>query len=997
MTTQTQERAFNMLRDLLQTNFPDAPPETMNIVKDSPMLTKLAELSKTLLLSAATNILGEEKVNLVDLAIRHMLNEYSEDIIASKGASLALNSSKQDELHKTKLELSMLQEENKDLKDRILALEEHAQSCQAELESVRVEKEKALQNKLILAAKKRNEMSLKNAEILNITDQLLATQNELRITMDKNTRLNSQIKDLESEITKITQEKQQILDKSKQKSSTIRELRTQVENNKIISEQLEKAKSELNSMNKKQSIEDTYRMASAKMQDVVKNLNEEIIPLRQSRDEALVLLQKQMLLIKKYESSLELQDDKIRLLNAKISELTDTINQNDDLIQESNENHAELEDLRQLVIDCITAFQPNYIITAEQLPETISSLCHNDPTVLTRDIDFESSELNSNHSESVNLIDSLTKFCLDLINGKVDLKHFTSSYSPIVVDENLKLDAMSKLNQIREDYLQIIDNNEEDPIIGLLNKKDFNIQNQNELSISLISTNCASKVLELSKKSLEALYPAKRQIPLICSNEDLPSEISRFVIDTKTGLEKLVKQIMTVVHIDSNSLNEIDTIKVFVDICSKLIQDLDQKVRPILGFAGKVVEIPSQIGEYIDGLLKREEEKIEVIKKENSLKIKELNSKLADVKQTNEALNDKLRKIAFELRTVFNELEKTRKQNSALTEQLEVATDRIEIEKGENTKIQERQNQYVSVIKSLQSEVKRQEALLKERQEVNERRIEQMLENERQLRFDEVDALKRKQKAELSELQNQVGRKREKLSEIKVSLQKLREEKEETEHALKMKITELEQENESTIRMAEDNDVLCKSRIEELMQLNTELEGKVKSLALLSQRNSPALRSSFRTDKNIQTEKDKAGEGKGDASKWKEWAKDLVVKRISGRQTNRELPDEELMRKISDVVFNMGNQKKLVQIVEDLRQQKALANAAQNAQKTNNFGFISLVRAVKTVLQINTKATTPQKNSILSPRIGKYPSLQKVSAVSTPNSSPKKTNNVIIL
>lgn len=994
----TQERAFTVLKDLLQSDFPHTPPEIKEKFTDSPMLTKIADMSKIVLQIGINSVLGEERMNIIDLAFRHLFNEYVENVSSTIQIKTPLQSPNKEELQQLRQTVLAFESENKELKDRVRELEEHAQNCQAELESAGLEKEKVLQSNVLLTAKRRDEISTKNAEILNLQDQLIGVQSELRISQDKFSRLTSHNKDLEDEITKLNAEKLALHDKSKQKTQLIRELRQEIDEFKQLSIEYEKTKTELANANKKQAIEDTYKMASAQLRDVVKNLNEEILPLRKNRDAALVLLQKQMLIINGYDKALEMQDDKIRILNAKIADLEDDVNEKDEIIQEHEDNTEELEDLRRLVMDCTEMLQSQFLITADQLPEAISQLM-NSHKVTSREVDLDTNiEVHETYNYSA-IIDSLTRFCLSLLNGKIDLTQFKSDLTPIEEDANLKLDAMTKISAIRDQFVRMDDNNEVDPILSILNKKNFNIVNKSELSTALIVTNVASKVSESSKKALDALLPAKRALNVICSNDELPSIVTSFILDTKNELEKLAKKVSSVVHLDTESMNEIDAISSFIDISTNLINETETKIRPVLAFAGKLNEIPSQVGPFVEKVRKDEHGKHELIIKEHAIKMREMANKLAESKSQIEFEQDRVRKLAYEVKNLFAEISKLKKQLAAAVEAAGIANDKADMEHAENVSLLEKQSQSNDVIKTLQSEVKRLEQQIKERSEANERRILALLDNERQAKFDELDTVNRRHKAEIQDLQREVSAKGEKVTMYKQQLQKAREDRDEVERALRFQITELEQENEATIRMAEENDVICMARIDELVKQNAEYEKQLKKLAEQKQRMSPALKTAFRTDKNIQT--DAVSPSKiASADKWHDWASDIVAKRIIGRQ--RRLTDEELMSKISDTIYNIGSQKRLIQIIDDLRAQKAAFSAAQSAKKSTTFSLCGMISAVLFVRLAKKNSSALQRNSVITPRASKYPALQRssrLSSGSTPNSSPMKSpsSTVIVL
>ena len=435
-----------ILTDIINEHFENAsPPESEETLKKNIILAKIAQCAKNILFTAEDEPLGIEQAKLVDLSYRIILKEYTEILESSKNSSAALQNAPA-ELQRIKGQLQKLEEENTNLKAENADLKEKAEAMEGELAETSDDRERALQLKAMLTSKIRDEISQKNTEISKLQDKIITMENELAIIQGKYDRANSQLQQLHDDNATLNQENIKINEKLNKKASLIAELQSSMERQAAVIAELQKKQEEIQTQTKKVDAEETRRIAIAKVLSANEDLNNELIEMKTERDNAVLLLQKQSALLNYYEKATHDQFEKQENYNTTIKELKNELDECKETIEDLEEDKEELEQIREIVLQTIQVLQPTYLITPEQLPETLAKIMQEELTKKDDSIDDIKNRGLSDENDpgQVPIVDGLTRFILKFLKeGEINTSFLTENVAPIIEDKTLKLDALN--------------------------------------------------------------------------------------------------------------------------------------------------------------------------------------------------------------------------------------------------------------------------------------------------------------------------------------------------------------------------------------------------------------------------------------------------------------------------------------------------------------------------------------------------------------------------
>ena len=972
-----------ILTDIINEHFENAnPPESEETLKKNIILAKIAQCAKNILFTAEDEPLGIEQAKLVDLSYRIILKEYTEILESSKNSSAALQNAPA-ELQRIKGQLQKLEEENTNLKAENADLKEKAEAMEGELAETSDERERVLQLKAMLTSKVRDEISQKNTEISKLQDKIITMENELAIIQGKYDRANSQLQQLHDDNATLNQENIKINEKLNKKASLIAELQSSMERQAAVIAELQKKQEEIQTQTKKVDAEETRRIAIAKVLSANEDLNNELIEMKTERDNAVLLLQKQSALLNYYEKATHDQFEKQENYNTTIKELKNELDECKETIEDLEEDKEELEQIREIVLQTIQVLQPTYLITPEQLPETIAKIMQEELTKKDDSIDDIKNRGLSDENDpgQVPIVDGLTRFILKFLKeGEINTSFLTENVAPIIEDKTLKLDALNAVEAIREEWIEFNDAKEsQDLLTSLLSKQTFEIDNQEELASSYIMCAIAERLSTTIKEVVSELKHLKKAIPLICSDKELPSSIARYTINLKEAIDSFAPKIVKTMNLETVSTESIELVENYIEESTKLIANLDSMIKQEIKFTGKITDIPDAMLSYVKDIEKVCQQKVEEMQnnfenkqKLNENKQKELNDKIEEMRAT-------IRKKSFDLCVTQTELSRGKQQIKSLQESLEETTARVEDLTEENQELEQNLKNVTESLARLQADYKRLETSSKERQEAAEKRTSALLESERMARIEEVENMRKKNKADNDVLAKEMGKKIEKISLLKTQIAKIKEDNQQAQGQYKTKIVELTQENDTLKRLAEEIEAESKAKIGEMVEKYHAAVKKNKELANAAKKRSSALSNAFIASVQTQTEETAIKEVAASDTEWQPWAQNLVSMRITGRQ--RKLPNEELRKKISDVVYNLSSQTKLISIIENLRTQKQLTEAAASVEQSSTFSMKSLTLAALIITSLHKNASTPRKRSILS---------KPISAKASASNSPQK-------
>ena len=913
------------LRKLLNDHFNGInPPECEVTLKKQILLAKIAQYNKNILFSVSENPINLDQAKLIDLGYRIILHDYTELSELSKNASQALQNAPT-EYQKLKTKIQELETQNDEWKSKYENLQERANGIQEELDAANKEKENVEKLKQELSAKIKEEINKINIEKSNLDDELGRLANDNYILQERCKRYESVIEQIKSDCVTLEEENKKLNEKISKKSQRIKEAQNAIEQQQITIAGLEAKQEELNDIINKQNIEQTRKVALIKLQTEWETINGDLEAFKKQRDKAVLLIEKLLKVVNRY-SKIASSNDTVRAeYNRKITDLQEQIEDYREENEDLKEDQKEFDQIRNILIESLHALQPQYTITADQLPETIRQIISNPPQNETEEThlsqSFEatspmqnrdlSSLMYQNPSESSPVIDNLTRFLINILKkGEIQSELLKEPISiPIVGDKNLKLDALSALEEVRQDWQEIngeFDSNDQNDIFAKLMKiKNLNISNQEEMSNTLILCFLIQNLSHRLKDITNAMRNCKKVLPVHCTDDKLPLAISEYLVNLKDQVDNLLPIINKTMDLSSTSVDSIDAVTAYVKSTAGLIQQLDSKVRPIVNFGGRITDIAQSIIKYLEDHKEQMNRDMDDFEYEYQGKASQLEERLKKLKKQVDEQKATIRSKNLALAAAQTEMLRYKEQVKQANEQIQKANDDVETIKEENVELH---NNYQSILEQL-TKMNEELAFVKEdarkKREANQQKASALLENERIAKHEEIELLNQKHEKERKILSEEMGKKEEKINKLKLEIKTLKDEMAKKEQEAKLKITELQQENQTTSRYAEENDAVCNARIQQLQDQVESLKKQNQNLTIDAMKRSQALSSLFMIDTTVQTDERFIGQAKNLSdqqieNEWQQWAQNLVTNKITGRQ--RKLPTDQLRKRIEDAV-----------------------------------------------------------------------------------------------
>ena len=157
-------------------------------------------------------------------------------------------------------------------------------------------------------------------------------------------------------------------------------------------------------------------------------------------------MQKQSALLNYYDKATHEQFEKQENYETTIKELKNEIDECKETIEDMEDDKEELEQIREIVLQTIQVLQPTYLITPEQLPETIAEIMQTEAPKKEESIDDiqERGLTGVNEPSEIPIVDGLTRFILKFLKeGEIKTSFLTEKVAPIIEDKTLKLDALN--------------------------------------------------------------------------------------------------------------------------------------------------------------------------------------------------------------------------------------------------------------------------------------------------------------------------------------------------------------------------------------------------------------------------------------------------------------------------------------------------------------------------------------------------------------------------
>ena len=774
--TETPDLRHNeALTQYIQDNYTKPPPELSEFFPDIPHLSKLAELIHNLFSTASEKPLSRESAELCELGTRHLINEYKTmkeeamqaDTSLGKAKKLvdyaALLAQNPSDITLAKLQILELQRENQELTNKINECRNELQSTQDEYDKIYSELSKKKIEIQRQANNHNNEISKMKYEYAQLENARQAAIDQSKLDEENIARLKKQVNQIKDEADASAKEIEALRERLKQKNDMITKLRTEIKKRQIEHEEfkLQKEHEDMTMssefLTQSRAIEDKNNAALRKLSRHIAAQHKEIEMLKDANYKATEVLEKQNLLLDKYEEELAHVHDGTESLSEQLlsqRELNEHLQEELSAAQSQLQQQSdELTNLREIVEKSCSNLLPTYVVTPDQLPD----VCHE--LAGTR-IDAETAK----NLQRLNAIaDGLSQFIIKLIrDGTADLEFLKEE--PIKIKQPTRSDIYSQVEEIRI-FLDGIcySSAEEDKIVSyLLNPEEkYNFDEEYDSSLCAVLTTVLTRFREFLQEMVSKLNPVRDVLPAFdCKDYELPGAVAEYIIQLQPVFQQLLQVIGNTLHFHGDITDIFACLCKYIEESSSVLNQLDDDCRPLINYSGKIVDIVPHITDILkeykeivdnqDVVNKRElTESLIAADRDRAQyerQIDDLNDTIVKKERLNASLQKQLEKVAADLQEAQNQIE-------------DLTEGKIESDKtNENLSMQNQANKEAIVL--LQQQNARLEATLKDRTASFERRLQEAIEKERQLtsesnereakRFQEQQELLEKQITELN-------------------------------------------------------------------------------------------------------------------------------------------------------------------------------------------------------------------------------------------------------
>ena len=727
--------------------------------------------------SAKTAPISASTARNVETAIFHLINEALREN--------ATQSNEQD-TGKSFVDYSSLIEKNPndpnilrlqitELKRKLSQTQTEAASVRASVDSEKKEKEKLFQENQKLL-KEKNEMSLSNQKqvqelklhIQDLEEQITSAADQDRRGGETVSSLKKRLRDADINAEADKREIDELKQMLQRKTKAIQTLKEKLKMGDIKYEELkvEKTESEMNlsSMFISQSRIHDQKTKSAvtKLIKFVKQQNQQMEVLIRANRRAARVIEKLSKLTEDYEDRLQCAEQDVHELKEQVVERHQDTHvaeeKTDELSKILEARTEELTELREIVAQCVDSAAPKFIVTPEELPELVKDLA-----MIKADKETADNLVKLNA-----LVDGLTRFSTNMVNNNyAEIKFLKEPAEPVVSDGSLKLDMLNQIEKVRE-YLETIcySSAEEDPMMSYLaGIKDGDVLSKvTELSPAIVFASICYRMQQKMQADLDELVKVKSVLPFTCTDAELPEAISKYLLDLQPVFNQLLDVLERTLKYHGTTEDIFQCLCKYVEETSQMINELDQDVRPLIGFSGKIVDMPkllvealtsmkSELDNYRVGVSKDLDEmtlKNEKERAEYKRQINDLNEQAAKNQGIIDTLQARLDETAAQLhdtRVSCTDIGGKKSDQEREIQQLKDNNEALEAEK-----------------QMLLDEKERLENLLKTKQEQNDKNLEEAVQRERQIGEEELERHDKKYQDEIQILSIQINKLSKKLN-----------------------------------------------------------------------------------------------------------------------------------------------------------------------------------------------------------------------------------------
>ena len=785
-TEKADLRAHENLSKYLEDSYTKPPPELGDLFPDSPHLTKLAELLHELFATANEKPLTRESAQLAELGTRHLINEFTTmkensikaDTSLGKAKTMvdyaALLAQNPTDITLAKLQILELQREKQELENKIQELSQEVRTLQDENEKQYSEKTR-LQNKFNLTINQhRDEISKRKYEYNQLEDSKQTTEDRLKLTEEEVSRLKRAYNDAKDDLIASNTENRALKERLNQKNDLITKLRTELKKKNInfteFKQQKERELSEMSTslLSASRIFEDKSTEALKRLARYIQQQNSEIQLLKDANLKATECIDKQYQLLDKYEEEfLKTQHNHDEAL----TDLLTAKDENEQLKEELESARSQLENannelftLREIVESSCSNLAPAYVVTPDQLPDICRELSG------TR-IDKETAKILRKLNSTA---EALSRFVAMLVKDGVANIEFLQD-DPITFTQTEKADILNALEEVNM-FLQTLSyqDPEEDPATKQLLKPStkFNANKDEEMPLSWAYAAINARFRSFITDMVTEFNKIRHVLPgFDCSDFALPKAVSEYILQLQPTLAQLLNVCSKTLHYHGDINDVFNCLCKYVEESSVILTIIDEDIRPILDYNGKLADVGpflyssiKELKEYFDSM-----DKVEIRKLTDTLlqadkdranyerQLTNLNDVINTKERMNNNLQKQLEKIAGDLQNAQNTIEDLNVIKQDQEKTIEINTMNITALSDSVTK--------------LTNENQRLESTLRDRSKLYETRLEQALQKEREVHEDSIQREKRRYEGQQELLENQVKELTAKLQDCKTNLQ----------------------------------------------------------------------------------------------------------------------------------------------------------------------------------------------------------------------------------
>ena len=1012
------------LAEFVNKTITEETPDLNESLHDQPELQDLAKLLLDTITESTKTPMSPKKAQNVELALNYLISEVSPETANDKDSDtsktfvdytslLAQNPS---DINIARLQIT-------ELRRKLAQNEQELAKAKKEVKTAQSETDKALKKNAQLTREKNETENKHLQEVQKLNARIQDLESQIQENGDKGRRgdetvesLKRRLRQSEIEIEADKREIEEMKAKLTKQSRKINKLRQMLKMGDIKYEelQLSKTESEMNLssifMNQSRIRDEKTKSCVTKLIKFTKQQGEQLAAVIKANHRAADVIARLSQLTEEYEDRMQLYEADLAELKEQVYEANNKSVEVDDRSDELKglleSRTEELTELRDIITKCVDAAAPRHMITPEQIPDLISDLQ-----------DGGVSEEQEEQLERLNaLADGLTRFTLTLIrNNYADTNLLEKRAEPIISDGSIRLDVLNQIVGIR-DYLDTISYKtaEEDPALAYLAgiTDHVDLKDTAEVGASVVLADICGLLKDKMKKDMDELAKVKEVLPFVCDDSELPAAVSQYLLELQPVFQQLLDVLSKTLKFHGTTEDIFQMLCKYVEETSNMMEELDETVRPLIGFSGKITDMPKLIVEalvtmkqdldnYRKGISRDLTNTVIAADKEKSQFKRQIHD-LNEAVERNQGIIDTLQSQLDQTTTQLQETQTSctdingkRNEQEQIIQQLKDSNETLETTK-----------------KMLLDERQRLENVLKQRQEQNDQNLQEAVEHERQVGQEELERQKKKYEEEIQVLSMQINKLGKKLNierkkcqektvlynqlsdETRDQIQKLNAEKQELadqldeKSRLDKKVTRLERklnkERETNQHLTEEMSRISigespskasftsvsMQKSPRTSRMDSQIPGSPRTPTRLSQTGgannttnataAATARSRYELDSFIQqlgnelqrflgqtiqwnrarvvetvksvidrikeVERETQGRNTNAArlshlqSQWVQWADNLLAE--FGRGYRPGMTEFEMRAKISDLVSCTN--KKLIDIIENLRQQKAL-------------------------------------------------------------------------